>query len=662
MRKRLCKSEIGNCKLQIGRQGPAPFGPGKRFEPKERAISRFSNSNFRFPICKNPSSADRLQAQRGATLAVVLGIGLVLGLTLFLVAGRSGRSRVDTVKTMKATQEFYLADAGFNYIKTRVTELNRQGGAKLVRQFLGTQSGLGWQRIGFGSTEMGSFRLQTFQVTDVPLSIELNVQGVKDPTKPRSRYESVQGVLRVPSLAKYARYVEGPSTLVYTGGTLVDGEILVAGDIDLTSPTVTFTRLVSTGGGIQNRPAGQYDFGFREKQTDIPTLNHVHINSWDNYLYDNSKYSSTFQYMARNGGIELFGNDAGPKNPSWSRLNGGPGGCHTTGPCDTLFLGCYDTLSRTRRSPVVVAGSAVAIDLSQIVINGGNIEVTVSPVVYDAGGDGLDWFVLGTPARKYVRKLSDFKDNAILYFPGDIYVTGKLKQIPITIAAGDDIFLYGDFIGPEKTEVDANNLPVTLGLIAQDRVYVHESSSRDLTIRAAILAENDEIVYDDRVDGGGSDPDWKYGYVCRREVFDPANVPAPGSTVDFSKYISDNYIWDDGRVAQSGFGREPEEECRKDGTCPNIILEEYGFAVLAFPRTKGARWKLTFEGSLITRNYGSKGPKDQCSLGWDCNGDPTRVSWSYDDNLGVAYPPKFPAPVVDDRNPSQIVGYKRKSF
>ena len=33
------------------------------------------------------------------------------------------------------------------------------------------------------------------------------------------------------SLAKYARYVEGNSTLVYTGGTTVDGEILVAGDI-----------------------------------------------------------------------------------------------------------------------------------------------------------------------------------------------------------------------------------------------------------------------------------------------------------------------------------------------------------------------------------------------------------------------------------------------
>lgn len=596
--------------------------------------------------------------QRGATLAVVLGIGIVLALTLFLVAGRSGKSRIDTVKNMKATQDFYLADAGFNYIKTKVTELNRQGGAKLVRQFLANQQGASWQRIGFGATDMGHFRLETYQVVDVPLSVELKVQGIKDPTKPKSRYESVQGVLRVPSLAKYARYVEGNSTLIYTGGTVVDGEILVAGDIQLTSPTVTFTRLVGSGGVLQNRPSGQYDFGFRENQTDIPTLNHVHINSWDNYLYDPSKYNTTFQYLSRNGGIDLFGEDGDPKNPSWARLNGGPGPCTSTGPCDTLFAGCYDTLSRTRRSPVMVAGNAVAIDLSQIVVNGGNIEVTVSPVVYDAGGDGLNWFVLGTPSRKYVRPLATFRENAILYFPGDIYVTGKLKQVPVTIASGDDIFLYGDFIGPEKTEVDANSLPVTLGLVAQDRAYIHENSSRELTIRAAILAENDEIIYDDSV----SVPGWRFGYVCKREIFDPAKVPTAGSTVDFSQYVADNFIWDDRRVIQSGFGREPEEECRKDGTCPNTVLDEYGFAVLAYPRTAGTRWKLTFEGSLITRNAGSKGPKDECDLGWDCGGEPNRVTWSYDDNLGVAYPPKFPAPIVDDRNPSQIVGYKRKSF
>ncbi|MDQ3003632.1 MAG: hypothetical protein M3Y08_20540, partial [Fibrobacterota bacterium] len=295
---------------------------------------------------------------------------------------------------------------------------------------------------------------------------------------------------------------------------------------------------------------------------------------------------------------------------------------------------------------------------SQIVVNGGNIEVTVSPVVYDAGADGLNWFVLGTPSRKYVRPLATFRENAILYFPGDIYVTGKLKQVPITIASGDDIFLYGEFIGPEKTEVDVNSLPVTLGLVAQDRAYIHESSSRELTVRAAILAENDEVIYNDRL----GVPGWKYGYVCRREIFDPANVPTAGSTVDFAQYLTKNFIWDDARVIQSGFGREPEEECREDGTCPNAILDEYGFAVLAYPRTDGTRWKLTFEGSLITRNAGSKGPKDECGLGWDCLSEPNRVTWSYDDNLGVAYPPKFPAPIVDDRNPSQIVGYKRRSF
>ena len=598
-----------------------------------------------------------MNSQRGATLAVVLGLGIVLALTLFLVVGRAGKNRVDTVKNMKSTQEFYLADAGFNYLKTRVTDLNRQGGAKLVRAFLAGEAGAGWKRIGFGAEDMGSFRLTNYKVVDQPLSVELNVQGVKDPAKARPRYESVSGVLRVPSLAKYARYVEGNSTLIYTGGTTVDGEILVAGDIQLTSPTVAFTRLVSMGGTLQNRPSGRYDFGFRENQVDIPTLNHVHVNSWDNYMYDGSQYSGTFQYLARNGGIEMMGDDADPKNPSWSGRNTS-GNCHSTGPCDTLFAGCYDTLSMTRRSPVVVLGSAVNIDLSKITLTGTTISVKVCPVIYDAGGDGKDYISYGTPDRTYTRQLSTFKENAVLYFPGDVYVEGKLKGIPLTIVSGDDIFLHGSWVGPEKTEVDANNMPVTLGLVAQDRVYIHESSSREFTLRAAILAENDEIIYND----GLGVPDWKYGYVCKREIFDPANVPAAGSNPVLSDYMNDNFIWDDNRVAQSGFGREPEEECRTDGTCPNAVLDEYGFAVLAFPRTKGARWKLTFEGSLITRNAGSKGPKDNCGLGWDCNSEPDRVTWTYDDNLGVAYPPKFPAPVVDDRNPSQIVGYKRRSF
>jgi hypothetical protein len=628
---------------------------------RSEAFLRFCILHFGFCVStskrKTPAS-HRLHAQRGATLAVVLGIGLVLAITLYLAAGRSGRSRIDTVKNMKATQDFYLADAGFNYIKTRVMELNRKGGVKSVEAFLAAQKGSDWQSIGFGAAAMGSFRLRDYKVIPIPLSVELKVQGVKDPAKIKTRYESVQGVLRVPSLAKYARYVEGNSTLTYTGGTSVDGEILVAGDIQLTSPTVGFTRLVSSGGVVRNRTNGRYDFGYRENQTDIPTLSHVHIDSRDNYLYDGAKYPQTFEYYAANGGISLYGTDpVDPgNNPSWTRLNNG-NPCHSTGPCDTLFTGCYDTLAATRRSPVVVVGSAVAIDLSKITVSGGNLVMKVSPVVWDAGGDGLDYFVVGKPERTYTRPLSTFKESAVIYFPGDVYLTGKLKDVAVTIASGDDVFLYGDFIGPEKTEVDDNSMPVTLGVVAQDRVYVHESSSRDLTVRAAILAENDEIIYDN---AGGSG--WSYGYVCKREIFDVASVPKEGDSPLVSKFISDNFIWDDNRVVQSGFGREPEEECRKDGTCPNAILEGYGFAVLAYPRTGGSRWKFTFEGSLITRNAGSKGPKNDCDLGWDCEREPGRITWAYDDNLGVAYPPKFPGPVVDDRNPSQIVGYKRKSF
>src|SRR5690606_24148409 len=156
----------------------------------------------------------------------------------------------------------------------------------------------------------------------------------------------------------------------------------------------------------------------------------------------------------------------------------------------------------------------------------------VSPVICHAGGDGRNWFTLGTPARRYARGLSSFKQNAVLYFPGDVYLTGRLEKVPLTIAAGDDVFLYGDFIGPEKTEVDAQGMPVTLGVVAQDRVYVHESSSRTLTVRAAVLAENDEIIYEYR-----GDKAWNYGYVCSREIFDAANLPAKGATLDFAGYF-----------------------------------------------------------------------------------------------------------------------------
>jgi hypothetical protein len=200
-------------------------------------------------------------------------------------------------------------------------------------------------------------------------------------------------------------------------------------------------------------------------------------------------------------------------------------------------------------------------------------------------------------------------------------------------------------------------MPVTLGLVAQDRVYIHEATPRNFTLRAAVLAENDEIIYDEGPPRPKAKP-WHHGYVCRREIF--ATPPAPGKTVDFAAYFKEHFIWDNHRIAQSGFGREPEEECLADGSCPNKVMESYGFAALAFPRKTG-NWKFLFEGSMITREPGSKGPRNDCDNGWDCATDPNRTVWAYDDALGVAYPPKFPAPVIDDRNPTQIVGFKRRS-
>lgn len=596
--------------------------------------------------------------QKGAALFIVLAVGVVVAVVLFAVLRQSGQNRIESVKKMIATREFYLADAGFNWIKTRITTLNQEGGAKAVETFLAGVKAAGWQPMQFGSEKQGHFRLTRYVVTPMPLSVEMSVEGRKDEkAHAKSHTETVNGVVRVPSLARYARYVEGNSPIAYTSGTVVDGEILVAGNVNLVGAPVQFTRLVSTGGQIVNRNNGRYDFGFREAQKDIPTLNHVHVNTWDNYPSGFAEAHKTFEFMAKNGGVFLYGPDPGGL-PAWNTLNT-TGNCSGSqrGPCDTLFATCYDTLSTTRRSPAVVMGSAVAIDLSTLVLSGGQVSVTVSPVVYDAGADGKDYFTLGTPSRTYRRNYDLFRNNAILYFPGDVYLTGRLAKVPVTIVAGDDVFLYGDWIGPLSTEVDANKMPVTLGVIAQDRIYIHESSSRNITIRAAMLAENDEIIFD-----GKGDRNFAYGYVCTREIFDLGRIPTKGQSLDYKAYMARNFIWDNKRQTFPGAGREPDEECTKANTCNNAGLDDFGFIALGYPRTTGNSWQLRFEGALITRQPGSKGPRNGCNLGWDCDSDPKRSTWRYDDNLGVAYPPKFPAPVVNDRNPTQVLGYKRQSY
>lgn len=596
--------------------------------------------------------------QKGAALFLVLSVGVVIALVLFAVLRQSGWNRKDSVKKMVATKEFYLADAGFNWLKTKITSANRSGGTQAVDSLLASVKGGGWRLIQFGAEKQGYFRLKSYQVTPQPLSVDMAVEGRRD-TKDTGRGspETVAGMVRVPSLARYARYIEGNSTLTYNSGTLVDGEILVAGDINLISSPVHFTRLVSTGSKILNRTNGQYDFGFKEGQVDIPTLNDVHVNAWDNYPAGFSDTKKTFEFMSQNGGIYLYGPDPVSKNPPWIGLNEAkPCSQSQKGPCDTLFTTCFDTLSRARRSPTVVLGSAVALDLSSISISGGKLSVTVSPVVYDAGPDGKNYFVLGKPSRTYTRNYNTFKNNAVIYFPGDLYVTGQLRAVPVTLVAGDDVFLYGGWIGPRSTEVDANNMPVTLGIIAQDRIFIHEAAPRDITLRAAMLAENDEITYTQSNRG----PSWKYGYVCTREIYAPARMPKQGDVIDYKAYFKQNFIWDNHRVEFAGVGREPDEECVSSANCPNSSLNDFGFVALGYPRPAGSNWSLKFEGALITRQPGSKGPSNSCNMGWDCDSDPKRSTWRYDDNLGVAYPPKFPAPVVNDRNPTQVLGYKRK--
>jgi hypothetical protein len=593
-------------------------------------------------------------------LFYVLAFGVVISLILFAMINRTGQSQKQNIKVMLQTRDFYIADAGFNFLKTRITDINHEKGAQAVSDFLANMKSKGWQELKFDGKSMGFYRLDHYKVIPVPLAAELKVQGLDgDPQLAKSTYEAVEGVVRVPSLAKYARYIEGGSSLTYTSGTVVDGEILAAGPIALSGSPVHFTRLVSTGKKIQNSANGLYDFGFREDQKDIPTLNAVHVNSWDNYPAGFSSLNGTFESMAKNGGIFLMGDDPVSKNPSWTGLNQ-KSACSgsKSGRCDTLFASCFDTLSRTSRSPAVVAGSAVMIDLDKLTLSGGGVSLVVEPVIYDAGADGKPWIKYGTPSRTYRRSYSTFRENAIIYFPGDIYLKGRLRKIPVTIVSGDDIFILGSWLGPVRTEVDASGMPVTLGVVAQDRIYIHESSSRELTVRAAMLAENDEIIYEASVAGDK----WEYGYVCNREVFEDNRIPTSEQRESFSTYFAQNFIWDNHRVPHSGFGREPDEECIAVGKCTNKELDDFGFVALSYPRTAGSRWKFTFEGALITRQPGSKGPRDACNLGWDCSSDPKRSSWAYDDNLGVAYPPKFPAPVVDDRTPTQVLGYKRKSL
>ncbi len=590
-------------------------------------------------------------SQSGMSLFVILSIGVIITLLLMGLITISGNHLVDSKKESRLQDEYFIADGGFNLIQARIANINRESGAIEVQQYLTDFKAAGKQVVQSNGTIQGYFRLDASEVKSNPLTVQLSVLGSRDSNFTEARTVSVNGVVRVPSLARYARYVEGSETLNYQAGR-VSGEVLVAGSINLVEKTVEFTRLVSSGQSILNKGNGKFDFGFRENESALPTLDGVNINEWDTPPFDYTdakQRARTFSTQANSSGIVVY--------PEWSGKNANANCSQSrTGNCDTLFASCFDKLSTTRRSPAVVAGSAVSIDLSLIKVVNGQVEITVSPVVYDAGSEGKDWIILGTPSKVYKKALSLFS-SGIVYFPGDIYVTGELRGISVTLVSGDDVFFYGPMIGPQTSAVDFEDKPVVLGIVAQDQVLIHENTPRKLTIRAAVLAENDEIVYRER---GTS---WKFGYVCDATIYD--KVPTTkGSTVVFKDFFADNFIWDDRRIEQAGFGRETDEECI-DATCvgENSVLQNSGFIALGFERLpKDGEWMLDFDGSLITRLPGSKGPTDQCNLGWDCKADPSRAQWSYDTRLSAVSPPGFPSPVIDDKVPALVVGYKQRSF
>lgn len=584
--------------------------------------------------------------REGNTLFLVLALGVVVTLLIMGILTVTGHGRASSVKAAKETRDYYIADAGFTYVQNRVAAINQVQGVQAVTDFMTALQGRSWQPLNVANAGQGFFRVASFAVERNPFSVNLRVEGSK--TLPRTalaRVESIEGVLRAPQLTRYARYIEGPSPANYGGGSVVDGEILISGRINLLSPTVRFTRMVGTGDSIRNRENGDFVFGKRERIPALPTLADAHINRWDPENYDDVRdFANTYENIAATQGITLF--------PDWGRKNA-TAACKQarTGPCNELFASCFDNSSTTLRSPVIVAGSAVHIDLSNIQIVGGNVNVTVNPVVADMGPNDQDYLVLGTPAVTFSRPLSQFREGAVIYFPGDIYLEGSLTALSVTIVSGDDVFLTGGEIGPPDNTVDAGGVPIVLGIMMQDRLYIHESSDRTMRVRAAILAENDEVIYRNT----GADPDWRFGNICKREIL--GNLPPRGGTVDFASFFRDNFIWDDTRTPQSGFGREFDEEMTAGGGSMAVADD---FGVIALPQTRSnrrARWSFQLLGSLISRQPGSMGL--DCNTGWVCDEEGSRVSYFYDDALGTVTPPRFFAPKVNDNVPSQVVGYKR---
>lgn len=595
-------------------------------------------------------------SQNGATLFLVLAIGIVAVLLIMAVLMFSGRDRALHAATLQETKDFYAADAGFNYIQNRVAALNRTLGPVAVQGFLATIHNAGWQRVNIDASgdSIGYFRIEGSVAPVVqtrPFAVGLTVLGSSEnPARlTRERFESVRGMIRAPTLAQYARYIEGPDPVTYGAGSLIQGEVLITGDISTPDPTVTFTRMVGTGGTLRQRNNVRLDFGARENIPALPTLAGIHINTWDpaSSDFDPVRDSArTYAASAARDGIVLF--------PRWGADNANPA-CNQAqaGPCNKLFASCFDTNGVTWRSPVLVAGSAVYIPLEQIQVQNGQVRVTAFPVIRDMRGRGGRSLVLGEGST-FTRSLVDFSTNGIIYFPGDLYVSGTLSSISVTLVSGDDMFLLSPpgTRGPDQLGPASGDL--VLGLMMQDRLYIHESSARDFTIRAAIIAENDEIIYDS---SRTRDPNWRFGYVCGGGVYDStANDTYP----DFDAWFARNFIFDNRRVAQSGFGREPDEECAIGRNCNQETRDRSGFVALPYARPGNGNWRLRFFGSLITRLPGDTGPVN-CSQGWNCPSEPGRVIYTYDDVLGTENPPSFPSPRVDDRVPTHVVGYKRLS-
>ncbi|MBD3162573.1 MAG: hypothetical protein GF346_09435 [Candidatus Eisenbacteria bacterium] len=365
------------------------------------------------------------------------------------------------------------------------------------------------------------------------------------------------------SFLKYARFVSNTS-LTYACDANITGEVFANGDLNIPcgcggGSDCTFLEMVSVTGDIPNAACGNFHRGY---VTDAEPIDLENSFDWTD---------------VRNKARGL-----GPDNA-----------CENKG-----SIGIYIDLPWT--DPLGLAGQPGA-DNNVLVFENFDFQdlVTAPPdTVVRYGGD-----LVINPNTGQALRYSEF--NGIIFFEGDGYVRGEMDGISahsVTVYATDDVFVRNHVITGHTGYDPATRLPnqsgdpVNIGLVANDRIYIHRYTPRVVRIDAMFLSRTDT---------------WQaLGSVGDHPV-------APGGPLDLDL---------DGIFGETPVNNDPVAGAGWDEM--NITADT---------------WVLNISGGIITVGGGSAYPWNDGNVLANADG-PTR-RYNYDMDMTSYPPPCFPVPL-----------------